>query len=305
MSQSPRIVETADGSFTCFDPMTGELYHNRAGAIAEALTHFVKPLQLERLSGELTVLDLPFGLGYNSFVLLENVLRSADSRLQKIEIVAVEKDESVLELVDLVLNNPQLNLLRQALGAARDEFVAAIRSFRPISLLLKKDDESMPPSKSSQTGCLELRFQLKHGDIRHIVPELAGSDLKFDVIMHDAFSANKMPELWTTELFGLYRQMIRDNGRLATYSVAVAVRAGMLQAGFRVYSTSPLGAKSGGTMATPEELEKLEAFGDDIFQLTNADIERLASRSGVPYRDPGFNCSAAEIRKLRAKEQSE
>jgi tRNA U34 5-methylaminomethyl-2-thiouridine-forming methyltransferase MnmC len=301
----PAVVETADGSITCLDAGTGELYHNRAGAVAEAMHNFVRPLSLERFGSErLRVLDVPFGLGYNSFVLLQEVFACGKFHdLSSIEIVAVEQDRAVLTLLERVLLDDKFELLRTQLGFSSDvdsEFDAALLS----SSRLEHFCQTLQSSNvyEARVGKTHLRISVKQGDMRVIVPLLAEDGPRFDFIMHDPFSPNKMPELWTIDLFQRYRQMLMPGGRLTTYSVAFAVRAALLQTGFTIFDTAAVGAKSGGTLAVAgalsEEDRPLAAVSTEI-------MERLRGRSGVPYRDPFFALSRAEIRQKRIEEQEQ
>ena len=63
-----RAYPTADGSFSLHSTQFGEAFHNSAGALNEAQAKFVRPAQLERFQGgtPLAILDVCFGLGYNS-----------------------------------------------------------------------------------------------------------------------------------------------------------------------------------------------------------------------------------------------
>ncbi len=94
------------------DNALGELHHNRAGAFAEAQCNYVAPTlaYLQYLHGNhaqerpssqrLRLLDSCFGLGYNSFALLTNVLP------HKPIITAIEIDSDVLALTTKVLAQP-------------------------------------------------------------------------------------------------------------------------------------------------------------------------------------------------------
>jgi hypothetical protein len=59
---------TADGSFTLFSEDFGEWFHSREGAYTEAYTTYVQATDLVQLAqaGQITLLDVCYGLGYNS-----------------------------------------------------------------------------------------------------------------------------------------------------------------------------------------------------------------------------------------------
>ena len=59
---------TNDGSFTFFNHAVKECYHSPVGAQQEAMVKYIKPSEFARRckSGQVRILDVCFGLGYNS-----------------------------------------------------------------------------------------------------------------------------------------------------------------------------------------------------------------------------------------------
>ncbi|MAG78342.1 hypothetical protein CL616_03180 [archaeon] len=84
-----RLVKTNDGSVTFYSEKYKECFHSSSGAMEEALKKFVLASKLKE--GE-RVLDVCFGLGYNTFMALKNV--------DNISVVALEKDKEVLEEIE-------------------------------------------------------------------------------------------------------------------------------------------------------------------------------------------------------------
>ena len=285
------IHTTEDGSITLKDEGTGELYHNRAGAYTEALTNFVEPLNLNALSGkneQLAFLDVCFGLGYNTFVLLSELSR-LDLRADSIAIVGIEKFQKPLLYIGEVIADQRFAQLHdritaQAPGFARGEF----GSFN-FSLPCRNRD-------------VRVSFELWQGDLRQMVPRMVTTQSgRFDGIFHDPFSARRAPELWTIDLFECYKQLLSfPSGRVVTYSSASAVRGAFKQSGLTVRRTPAVGGKSGGTLVM------LSSAGDeacDGFPLLDTEEEKLAGRAGVPYRDRQFCKSSKEIVRDREQEQ--
>ncbi len=64
---------TEDSSITYYSKEYKEHYHSVFGAKTEALQKFIKPAKLEERakSKSVRILDVPFGLGYNSLCTLE------------------------------------------------------------------------------------------------------------------------------------------------------------------------------------------------------------------------------------------
>ena len=134
---------------------------------------------------------------------------------------------------------------------------------------------------------LTITIDIKIDDIRRVVPQLAKTENHFDYIFHDGFSPRSMPELWTTDLFAQYTQMLNSEGRIITYSSATAVRGGLKENGLEIRKSAPLGRKSGGTIAFPPKNAEI-VNGNSILFLNDDENVRLNSRSSIPYRDPGF-----------------
>ncbi len=271
-------IETEDGSLTLKDLETGELYHNRAGAVTEALHNYVEPaepVQLLAMGARLSVCDACFGLGYNSWVLLSYLACVPDIE-GTVAITGLEWSASVIAALPEVLKQPMFDRVSQALGRTA--------AFGRISFKL--------------TELLTVELELLQVDLRAALPELTAD---FDLVFHDPFSARKMPELWTVDLFKQYfRLLLAKQGRLLTYSAAAAVRGGLSEAGFSIWRTAAVGGKAGGTMACVPGRQPAASS----FPLTSDEQSILFSRRGVPYRDPGLVCTRSGIWQARAQEQA-
>lgn len=284
MTDTPtlRKVVTADNSITCFHDETGELYHNRAGAYTEALKNYVEPSGIQDLArqGSINVLDVCFGLGYNTFVFLKE-LRKHNIPCQ-VNILGLDIDETILSMLDEVLANKRFAELTKFMNN---------KVFKPEFGIYKfpLDDE----------GKISVQLEICKQDIR-----VAATELKedFDLIYHDGFSPYKVPELWTVDLFKKYYGLLKARrGALLTYSAAPAVRAGLRLAGFHIYATTPVGSKHGGTLAVTDDKDK--RIGKVAHSLSDDQEERLKSRSGIPYRDESLASPRESVTALRDEEQ--
>ncbi len=273
------FITTEDGSLTLFNVEAGELYHNSAGAYTESYENYVVPsngLGKLKETQELTLLDACFGLGYNTFVLLQSAI--ADGISGEIRVTGVELDPEIITLVPEVL---------------RIERFAELRSVFGVNL----------PNKfghfSYQHGKLVISLELIHADLRTTAPKLTE---RFDLVFHDAFSPRKVPELWTVDLFAEYYRLLElSQGVILTYSSAGAVRGGLVEARFNVYKTTGVGRKSGGTLAA---IAPLPLDRPGVYKLSAEEQMKLSGRSGVPYRDSGFLAPREAIVERRAAEQS-
>ena len=84
-----RLVKTNDNSYTFFNEEYEETYHSTSGALEEAKRKYVEPLEIEE--GDI-ILDICFGLGYNTFAAMQSK--------KKLKVVALESDERILEALE-------------------------------------------------------------------------------------------------------------------------------------------------------------------------------------------------------------
>jgi len=146
------------------------------------------------------------------------------------------------------------------------------------------------------------------GDARQKLHEINDS-IRFDLILLDPFSPQKCPELWSEEFISLLSARLSLKGRLITYSSAASIRASFLRAGLRIYSIVPSMHEnnrwSSGTVAMKNELEqKFISKNCQLKDLSTRELEHLATRSSIPYRDPTGRGSSEEIISTREIEQS-
>jgi hypothetical protein len=110
------FVTTQDGSITAQKADLGELYHNRQGAYGEALLNYALPT-IELLSqdqADLVLLDICFGMGYNTLVLVEQLLKL--DRSINLTVTALDNDpEFVAQSLPLVLDQPHFACFDQGM----------------------------------------------------------------------------------------------------------------------------------------------------------------------------------------------
>ena len=76
---------TNDGSIGLFSPEADDIYHSTYGALTEAFEKFIIPANLKnflRNKSEINILDICFGIGYNSKSLISEILNFTISILQ-------------------------------------------------------------------------------------------------------------------------------------------------------------------------------------------------------------------------------
>jgi len=266
MSFTPQ--PTADGSYTFFSPQFEETFHSLRGAKEEAQEKFIIPCQLAEKAQQqpqLKILDICYGLGYNTAAAIETVWRvNPNSHL---EVIALESDLKV----------PQATTEHHLL----DLWSAPIPAF--LTTLAQKQSLDYP----------QLKAQLLIGDARQTVQSVIEQGFCADAIFLDPFSPPHCPQLWTVEFLGLVAQCLDFQGRLATYSCAAAMRTALSLAGLHYTSTMGMNRRSTVASWQPEALTPLSQL----------DLEHQHTRASIPYRDPDLNESAEIILERRQQEQ--
>jgi tRNA U34 5-methylaminomethyl-2-thiouridine-forming methyltransferase MnmC len=299
-----RFVVTADGSITLFNNEAGELYHNKAGAYTEALKNYVEPSSAAETlaeTGSLNVLDVCFGMGYNSFVLVQQLLEKGLAG--QVLIKAIENDPAVVGAAwSRAILDARLALARQALAGETfvggRQVVLGVVPEAAVDSIPGTAVDAMPDAMSG--ALLDVRLDVVLGDVREVLPKV---NEDFDLVFHDPFSPRKAPELWTLDIFRRYHLLLTARrGRVLTYSIAGAVRGGLLEAGFEIWRTTAVGGKYGGTLATFPDTVPPEGCCPGA---AGVGERGGGKRSLVPFRDPTLSLTKDELFFRRSCEQAE
>lgn len=218
-----RKVDTSDGSCTYRCEIYDETYHSTTGAKEESFEKFVRPCNIQELSKQnvVKVLDVCFGLGYNTSAMIDE-LKSYNKDI-KIEIYALEND---------------WNILKKIL-----EVDSAFDSYKIIKEMIEKNVENDEIIFEQEN----VKINLLVGDARKKILEI--SEFNFDVCFLDPFSPKKCPELWTEDFFSEIFVRMKENAILTTYSCARIVRDNLKKVGFNVFDGPCVGRKSPSTIA--------------------------------------------------------
>jgi tRNA U34 5-methylaminomethyl-2-thiouridine-forming methyltransferase MnmC len=139
------------------------------------------------------------------------------------------------------------------------------------------------------------------GDAREMLSTIPEA-VRFDLILHDAFSPQRCPELWSEEFLGALAQRLAPGGRLLTYSRAAAIRGSLKRAGLELRSLPPApGERTGwssGTVAIKQDKSAVSCR-----PLSAMEQEHLLTRAAVPFRDPDQRDLAPVILERRRQEQ--
>jgi len=266
VQSSPEPVATNDGSITFFNEIIKEHYHTLAGARSEAENKFCRPAKLsEKLTQKsVRILDVCFGLGYNSLVSCEYAVKTNS----EVEITGLELDRRVV--------------------------YTASKEIQENNTLFDWNNCLKNLSDTGQWQHQNCSIKLFWGDARHTAARL---EHRFDCIWLDAFSTQKNSELWTVDFFKTLKRLLEPGGLLLTYCAAIPVRAGLIEAGFHVGETEAFGRERGGTIASmfPGLITK---------PLPERDLYLVQTSRGTPYRDPEGTRTNKEILRAREFEIS-
>lgn len=265
---------TADGSFTFFSEEFGEAFHSRQGAKAEAMLKFAQATRLADLAqrSQLCLLDVCYGLGYNTAAALETIW--AVNPDCQVNVYGLELDETVP--------------LGAIVPPLLDTWSPAVQTvLKSIAI----DRHCRLP---------QLNATLLIGDARQTIQMLVASQFQADAIFFDPFSPRRCPQLWTMEFLEQVARCLAPSGKLATYSRSAAVRAAMQAAGLQI-GTIPLTQPH-----LPHEWAQgtIAAFdATDLAPLSAMEQEHLHTRAAIPLRDPTLTDSAEAILKRQQQEQ--
>lgn len=261
---------TGDGSYTFYSEEFQEAFHSAYGAKQEAEVRYIAPCLIKQLATAKTtirLLDICYGLGYNSAAALEAIW-SVNPQCH-VELIALEISAVV----------PRQAIAQQLLQSWRS----------PIPQLLAE------LSNKSIVKAQLLTAKLLLGDARQTIMSVLEEDWQADAIFLDPFSPPKCPQLWTREFLGLVSRCLSSRGRLATYSCSAAVRTALLATGLQIGSINGVGRKSPGTVASFEY--------KNLLPLSPQEQEHLATRAAIPYRDRYLNDQPGQIIARRQQEQ--
>ncbi len=276
--------KTNDGTFSLRCSNYRELFHCKSGAQKEATEKFINPAELYRFKkGEtLFALDVCFGLGYNSASLI-NYLSKSEINLNW---WGLEIDYRPLEIA---LKNPKFK-----------------RNWSNNILKIFSSLNTYGYWESSNS-----KGKIFWGDARKKIHEIP-REIDFDLIMLDAFSPQRCPQLWSEEFLKLLSSKLSSKGRLITYSSAASIRKSLKESGLSIMSLFPSHQSkrewSAGTVGMCSK------NNDGIIQITTAthyrplnamEEEHLKTKASIPYRDPKGDATRNEILKKREIEQNE
>jgi len=159
-----KLLHCEDGSQTLYSTEFDEPYHStKDGALHESLQKHVLPaLKLKRGCSSLVILDICFGLGYNSFATISYILR--EKLPLKVHIISPEFDEGLLRSL---------------------EAFAYPKEFGHIAPIIKA------LSRDLYYEDAQFKIEILLGDAREKIEEIRSSGILVDIVYQDAFSPKR------------------------------------------------------------------------------------------------------------------
>ncbi|MEE9407187.1 MAG: tRNA (5-methylaminomethyl-2-thiouridine)(34)-methyltransferase MnmD [Polaribacter sp.] len=195
------ILITSDGSTTINLPELNEQYHSKNGSINESYHVFINCGLKQVVSDKVSILEIGFGTGLNSFITYLEGKR-------EIDYVGVEAYPVTAEEVEKM------------------NFISVLKAEKEAAVFQKMHTVSWEEKHQiSKTFSLTKRKQF--------IENIDDKDA-FDLIYFDAFGARVQPQLWTVEIFQKMFNSLKENGVLVTYSAKGSVRRAMQEVGLTV-----------------------------------------------------------------------
>lgn len=206
-----KIIKTHDGSPTIYNEDFDECYHSLTdGAYTETLNkHILPPLIFTDLfdRSNLRVLDICFGLGYNSFTTISHYHHLGYKG--KLEIFSPEKDVAIFDKL------------------ATFKYPKEMKNINTAEMIkdLKNTGKTSPFSN--------INLEVFLGDVREYLPRFEPNSI--DIIYQDPFSPSKNEELWNEEYFATLFQIASEDVMITTYSTRESIRKIAKKVGFFAY----------------------------------------------------------------------
>lgn len=203
-----QILLTEDGSHTLVHPELDETYHSVHGAIQESKHVFIQAgfTKAIGLHQTISLLEVGFGTGLNALLTLNEV---NDMNIAA-HYTGLEP-YPVSEKLVAELNYPQrignAQVLKNGFMLMHQIGTGVQHQLSPTFTFEKRSD----------------RFQ-----------DFKAEPNSFNLIYYDAFSPEKVPEMWDVSIFKKLYLMMQPGGILVTYCAKGTVRRAMQHSGFMV-----------------------------------------------------------------------
>lgn len=220
-------ILSSDGSYSAYSSEYNECYHStKDGAFNESLyKHILPAFRYQKYKESLRILDICFGLGFNTLMTLYYAKKIA--YCGKIEIFSPELNKTLLD------------------SLADFPYPLEFDDLKEIILKLSKDGVFKNDNLYIEVVVIDAIDYIKT-----IEP------YSIDIVYQDAFSPKVNPLLWSRSYFGQIARVLKYDGILATYSTALSVRIALFENNFKIYLNKKEGIRNA-TIASFKDLNDL------------------------------------------------
>lgn len=201
------FVTTADGSKTIYNPLVGENYHSKHGALQESIHVFLNSGLRYFLAGtdaqQVSVLEVGFGTGLN-------FLLSAEFCTGK----GIQMEYTGIEAYPLGM-----------------DMISATGYHQYIQPQLWSDFLEWYPSSINHLVNLNTCCKFKTA---HTMLQNFSSPEQYDVIYFDAFAALHQPEMWDETAIAHTVSFLKPGGVFVTYAITGNLKRMLKALGFKV-----------------------------------------------------------------------
>jgi tRNA U34 5-methylaminomethyl-2-thiouridine-forming methyltransferase MnmC len=242
-SRAIKIVQTKDGSNTLFNEAYSQCYHSvKDGAINESLyKHILPALKHHKDKANLRVLDICFGLGYNTFLTILENIKSINPKT--IEFFSPELDLDLLKSLKNFTYPKEFDSIRHIIQSISDN--------------LYYEDELH-------------KIEVFCGDAREYIKKLKD----IDIVYQDAFSSDVNSELWNLSYFKDIYSILNEQGIITTYSISTNVRLSMSENGLFIYQIESNNTRKS-TLAFKRKQTEYKYIDMELKKLRNPDAKPL------------------------------
>lgn len=207
------------------------------------IKHIVPALEYHTKKEKLVILDICFGLGYNTLATLYYIKQN--NLPIKLHIYSPELDgELIKSLKDFVY--PQ----------ELHEFQYVIKELSK-NFFYEDDD---------------CTIEVINKDAREVLKELNKKGICFDIVYQDPFSSEVNKLLWTVEYFEDIAKLLNKDAIVTTYSIATPVRLSMYESGLYIYEIK---AKKRSTIAFKEKQDSYKYIDMELKKQRNKEAKAL------------------------------
>lgn len=212
MDKTIKLVTTSDGSHTLYNKQFDQHYHSvKEGALNESLSkHIIPAFNYHNNKNELTILDICFGIGYNSLTTLYYIKKN--SLDIKVNIYSPEFDLNLLRSIDDFSFPKEFDFLKKIIKTLAKD-------------LYYEDDKC--------------KIEIYNGDAREYLNILSTQNIFFDIVYQDAFSSDVNRLLWTQEYFAQIKKILASDAIITTYSIATPIRLSIYNNNINIYEYKP------------------------------------------------------------------